>query len=182
MITVKRKENKIISAWQLGADSVMEAVLIGEGKIKKFGDGVYEIFSQESVNGVGEIAYEGDYFKVDSAGYPYPNSREFFEENHIHRAADEYEQIGKPLKAWCVGMDVCEEVIYLQETKGLVINENDPQKYFNAPLWGTMLSAGKDAYIVFYSVFRNEDNTIADIDFNFVAKDEFDKTYDILQN
>ena len=78
----------------------MEATLIREGAIKKRQDGTYELFSQEAVNGTGEIAKAGDYFKVDIVDgrhYPYPNSKQFFEENHIHIAGDEYEQKEKPL-------------------------------------------------------------------------------------
>lgn len=78
----------------------MEAMLIEEGAIKKNPDGTYELFSQEAVSATGEIANAGDYFKVDSVEghhYPYPNSKDFFEENHIHVSGDVYEQKGKPL-------------------------------------------------------------------------------------
>lgn len=62
----------------------------------------------------------------------------------------------------------------------LLINEEDPDRYFSAQLWGTTLSAAKDAVIVFYSVTRDPDGKILEISFNFVARSEFDKTYDII--
>jgi len=37
-----------------------------------------------------------------------------------------------------------------------------------------------DAVIVFYSITKDEDGTITDADFNFVARDEFDRTYSLL--
>lgn len=57
------------------------------------------------------------------------------------------------------------------------IRENDPERYFNAHLWGADLSAAEDAVVVFYGVERNEAGEIADISFNFVAWEEFRRTY-----
>lgn len=71
---------KTVSAWRLGDNSDMEKRLIQEGKIKLSG-GLYEIFSREAMSGSGESANAGDYFKVDSQGYPYPNNKEFFEKS-----------------------------------------------------------------------------------------------------
>lgn len=128
----------------------------------------------------GEMAEEGDYFKVDSSGFPYPNKKEWFEANHRHIDGDEYMQISKPVDIWEADMPMCEEIQYLLSTDRLHINVEDTANYFSAFLWGAPLAAAKDAVIVFYSVDRDEDGKIRDVDFNFVARDEFEKTYTVL--
>ena len=60
------------------------------------------------------------------------------------------------------------------------IREDDPERYFNAFLWGAPLSAGKDAVLIFYSIKRDIDGNIYDADFNFITREEFEKTYDEL--
>ncbi|MCD8022748.1 MAG: hypothetical protein LUF30_07200, partial [Lachnospiraceae bacterium] len=60
-----KNRKKYIKAWQLGENSDMEKQLIATGAIRLLPDGSYELFSQEAVNGTGEIARPGDYFKVD---------------------------------------------------------------------------------------------------------------------
>lgn len=37
---------------------------------------------KKAVNGKGEVAQTGDYIKVDLKGFPYPNDKNFFEENY----------------------------------------------------------------------------------------------------
>ena len=70
---------------------------------------------------------------------------------------------------------------FLKEHKGLVICPEDPDRYFTAPLWGTLESAGANAVIVFYRVERDVNGSILDVDFNFVAHVEFEKSYCIEQ-
>ena len=72
------------------------------------------------------------------------------------------------------------EMQYLVEHKQLTFHEDEPNRYFQAPLWGTMLSAARNAVIVFYRIDRDESGKILDAEFNFVARDEFEKTYEIL--
>ena len=74
---VQKKNGKRIRAYQLGTDSAMEKQMISEGKIIVCVDGSYELFSREARQ-QGEKACTGDYFKIDSAGYPYPNKRDWF--------------------------------------------------------------------------------------------------------
>jgi len=95
---VIKKTGKIVEAFELGLSSAMELKLIEECKIVRKGD-TYELFSQESQSGSGEIASAGDFFKVDKAGYPYPNAREWFLENHRHVEGDKWEQLPKKLLA-----------------------------------------------------------------------------------
>jgi hypothetical protein len=162
----------------------METALIEEGAIRLLPDGSYALFSQEAVNGQGQIAHAGDYFKVDTiAGrhYPYPNDREFFLNNHVHLSGDEYEQRNKPLLIWQSADELCEEVRWLVDTGRLTLKPQEPDRFFNAFLWGADLSAPADATLLFYSVDRDETGAITDISFNFVAKPEFDASYAIVQ-
>lgn len=177
-----KSKRKIVKAYCLGAGSEMEALLIQEGAIRKRTDGTYELFSQEAVNGAGETASAGDYFKVDTVDgrhYPYPNSREYFEENHIPLGGDEYEQKSKPLAFWQSSDPMCEEIQYLLKQGKLTLKPEDPEHYFNAFLWGAQLSAAQDASVVFYSVDRDEAENITDISFNFVAAREFEEGYTV---
>ena len=178
-----KSKKKIVTAYPLGAGHPMEQALIEEGAIRRREDGSYELFSQEAVNGQGQVAYAGDYFKVDTVDgrhFPYPNSREYFVANHTHIGGDEYEQANKPLMIWQVGDEMLPEVQWLTETGRLTLKPQEPSHYFNAFLWGADLSAAQDATLIFYSVDRDADGAITDISFNFVAKPEFDASYTIL--
>lgn len=172
-----------LNAYRLGEQHPVIDRLISEGKLTPLEDGTFEIVTRESdagVSGKGEIARKGDYIKFDAGGFPYPNGAEFFQQSHRRLGENEYEQISKPLKAWDVREPMCEEIQFLIEHKGLVISEADEQRYFTAPLWGTVESAAKDSVIIFYSIERDESGKIADASFNFVVRCEFDKTYEII--
>ncbi|MBR3298079.1 MAG: hypothetical protein IKI64_02635 [Clostridia bacterium] len=178
---VIKKKGKTVTAYMLGSDSEALRELIESGRIIKKDDGSYEVMSQESVNGQGQIAYSGDYIKVDSSGYPYPNSAEYFNENHRHISGDEYETLPKPLLAWTADEPVSEEVGFLIAAKGLVLDESSDDKFFTAPLWGAIESSPRDSVLVFYSVEKNERGETVDADFNFVARTEFDRTYNVIE-
>lgn len=171
-------KGRIANAYELGSESDTELKLIASGKIRKHADGKYEVFSLESVNGAGEIAENGDFFKVDSMGYPYPIAKTYFLKNHSHLEGDLYEQFAKPLYAWTDEDGMCDEIRFLIEHKGLVIDETSPHKYFTAPLYGTLESAARSAVIVFYELYRDEAGNIVDATFNFVEKNEFMRTYE----
>ena len=172
-----KNKGKYIAAHRLGDDTAEEVRLLQEGKLRRLPDGSYEVFSLEVKNGSGETAQQGDYIKLSSDGWPYPNDKAFFEANHRHIEGDMYEQIPTPLDAWTAEDGIVPEIAYLIAERGLVIDESDDEKYFTAPLWGTMLSAARDAVIVFYQIERDENGAVTDADFNFVAKNEFDMTY-----
>lgn len=180
MKLVIKKSGKTVQAYRLGEEHEILDRLMEEGKIKQIDEEHYEVFSREAVNGTGEIAKKGDFVKIDSAGFPYPNGVDFFLKNHVHRSGDDYEQLPKPLSAWTSSDKMCEAVEFLQKEKGLVIDEANAEKYFSAPLWGSILSAKKDAVIVFYRIDRDENGIITDADFNFVEQTEFEKTYRIV--
>ena len=179
-----KSKKKIVKAYPLGAGHPMEVLLIEEGAIRRLPNGSYALFSQEAVNGQGQLAQEGDYFKVDTIDgkhYPYPNDREFFLNNHTHLQGDEYEQVNKPLLIWQSGDELSEEVRWLVDTGRLTLKPQDPVRYFSAFLWGAALSAADDATLVFYSVDRDENGCITDVSFNFVAKQEFEASYSIIE-
>lgn len=102
MLSVIKNKGKIINAYQLGSKHPVIENLISCGKILDLKNGQYEIYSQEAINGEkrGEIAQVGDWIKIDSKGFPYPNDKKFFEKNHRHLDGDRFEQIPKKLYAW----------------------------------------------------------------------------------
>lgn len=179
MRTAVKNKVKIVSAFRLGENTETERQLIETGLIRVHDDDTFELFSIETVNGKGEIARRGDFFKLSTTGEPYPNSAEFFLRNHRLLDDGQYAQIPKPLEIWTAEDEICPEIIFLQQYKGLVIDPDSLENRYSAPLWGTILYAAADAVIVFYSIEKDQDGTITDADFNFVSRDEFDKTYTI---
>ena len=177
MANVIKNEGKQVKAYELGMGTDMEKQLLAEGKIVSLNNGKYEIFSQECKSGSGEKANAGDFFKVDKAGYPYPNEREWFIANHKHIEGDTYEQLPKPLMAWESTEAMTPEVRFLVENKGLKLSPETPDEYFGAELWGSWLTAKANAILIFYSVTYDKTGAVVDADFNFVARDEFNATY-----
>ena len=176
MAKVIKNKGKEVRAWELGTNSPMERKLIAEGKIQKTCNG-FLLFSQEAQSGEGEHAKAGDFFKVDKAGYPYPNKRDFFLLNHTPIEGDTYEQHPKELLAWEIAEEITPEVQFLIDHKGLVLNPQKPDQYFGAKLWGAWLTAASDAVLIFYSVSYDDEGNVIDADFNFVARAEFEAAY-----
>lgn len=170
----------VVEAYRLGDNSPVVEGLMAEGEILQKADGSFEVFSREVKENTGERAHNGDYIKLDSEGCPYPNSAEYFETNHRHLAADFFEQRSPAVEVWMYGEPMCPEIRYLMENRHLSFHDDEPERYFQAPLWGTRLSAAKDAVIIFYSIVRDESGQITDVDYNFVAGDEFERTYEML--
>lgn len=175
-----KNQGKAVRAWQLGASTAVEQKLIDEGKIVFHAPDRYEVFSQEAAGGAGEIAFAGDYIKVDSCGRPYPNDKAFFEANHTHVKNDEYIQTPKPLPVWFLGNPEEDIISFLLQHRGLRIDPQNADACFSAPLWGTTLTAKSDAAIVIYKTVRDSSGNIVDVDFNFVARDEFDQIYQLI--
>jgi len=172
--------NLSVLAYELGAGSSMEQQLLQKGVIRRHPDGTFELFSREAVNGAGETARIGDYFKcevVNGQYYAHPIQREIFLGSHVHLAGDEYRQNNTPLAVWSAGDPRCAEMDFLLARGLLTIDESDPERYFNACLYGATLSAPCDAVVVFYRIDRSEDGKIQDINFNFVAAEYFEKNY-----
>lgn len=175
-----RKKPQLVQAWCLGADSEMERTLLKEGKLRRTPEGDYEVFSQESTGGHGELAHPGDWFKVDASGAPYPNQKAWFEAHHRPVSGDTFEQFGEVRPVWFAGEEMDETLRWLMDTGRLRLNEDAPAHYFSATLWDAPLTAPRDAALVIYSVERDDGGAIADINFNFVARAEFDATYELL--
>lgn len=183
MFKVIKKHGKIVKAYRLGGTSPVLCALADSGKLVKKGNHHWEVFSQEAIrngSGHGQAAQNGDYIKIDSQGYPYPNAKAWFEKNHRQTGPNQYEQLPQPLDAWDASEPPCAEIDFLCREKGLVLNDADPEHYFTAPLWGTVESADRNAVLVFYSITRAADGTITDADYNLVVRDEFEKTYTVL--
>ena len=183
MIDIIKKQGKPVQACRLGGSSPLLERLMAQGTLRALPDGSFEVFSQEAVlagSGRGQRASSGDYIKIDGAGFPYPNSCEFFQKNHRHIEGDTYEQIPAPLKAWTAEEPLCPEVKFLIREKGLVLNEAHPKRFFSAVLWGTPESAPRDAVLVFYELSYGADGAVTDAVFNFVVQSEFRDTYRIL--
>ena len=178
---VIKKEGKRVKAYRLGEGGPVLEELERRGLLRPLGDGVWEIFSREAVNGGGQLAKTGDYVKLDGDGCPYPNAAAFFAENHRRLAGDEYEQLPKPLEAWTAREPVSDAVRFLMAEKGLVLDPDHPERYFTAPLWGTLESAAEDAVVVFYRVDRDGEGRVTDAEFNFVARPEFERSYRVLE-
>ncbi len=184
MIKVMKNHGKTVQVYRLGEDSEEIGQLIKEKKIIPLPDNKFEVKTSETLSSQsehGQIAMAGDFVKVDSDGNPYPNCAEWFYQNHRHLAGNEYEQIPQALDAWTCDEKMCKEIEFLIQHKGLVINEQEQENYFTAPLWGTTETAGKDAVVVFYGITYTESGEIVDADFNFVKRTEFDKTYHIIE-
>lgn len=179
---IKNAGNRVL-AYRLGDQNLVLTQLISKGMILALDDNRFEVFSQEAMNGStghGQTAHAGDYVKIDGAGYPYPNDVEYFEQNHRHIAGDEYEQKAVPLNAWSAEEQMCPEVVFLVEHKGLVLDYDHPECFFYAPLWGTVEVAAKDAVLVFYSIDYGENGEVKDASFNFIGRAEFERTYQVL--
>ena len=172
-------KNKLphVTAFQLGSGSPLEKNLLSQGLLRLLPDGTYEVFSRETLSGRGQKAEAGDYIKLDTGGNPYPNKKTWFEARHRHICGNTYEQIPQVLKAWSPAEPMCEEIAWLLEKKRLSLHPETPDRYFRAFLWGAPLSAAEDAVVLFYRTDRAEDGSITDIDFNFVVREEFERTY-----
>ena len=183
MLKVQKKQGKITQAYRLKEGHPFIENLMKENQIKKVNDNEYEVFSQEAVlteSGRGQLACSDDWIRIDNAGFPYPCTNEWFQQNLRHIEGDDYEQIPKVLSAWNADQPVCKEIEFLKTEKGLILDDANPDKYFQAILWGNPEAAPKDAFLIFYDITYDSDGNITDADYNFVQKNEFEKTYDIL--
>lgn len=172
-----RKYNVYVTAFELGGGSDFEKELMDQGLVIKHADH-YEIRSRESKN-KGEIAYKGDFVKLDKSQNPYPNSRDRFLSHHKKYGENEYCQFPQIIDAWQYGEEEDEVICHLLKTNQLIINEDSYDQFYEAKLWGTTLTASKIDIILVYSVDRDRE-IIHSVDFNLIAKEEFDKTYEYI--
>lgn len=172
-----KKFNVCVKAFELGRGNPLEDKLIASGKLIKHDD-YYEVFSIETAR-VGELAYAGDYVKIDSSNMPYPNTRDRFLSNHIHIGGDDFIQYPQEVLSWTYGDVEDVNIKYLLKTKKLMINPDLADSFYKANLRGTFLTAKKDDLILIYGV-KKVGNKIISVDFNLIDKDEFDKTYEYI--
>ena len=177
-----RKKPVRVNAYRLGEQSEGLDRLIKEGRVNQSDDGTFEVHTMETKDGKGETAHAGDYVKLDAAGRPYPNKAEFFEKNHKHIDGDQYEQFPKDREVWMMGDPMCPEVEFLIEQGRLELHKEDPEHYFKGTGWGTKLTASSDAVLVFYEIKRNAGGNIVDAEFNFVDREMFEKTYELIRD
>ena len=177
MAKVIKKKGDVIEAYELGAGTTKEKELISQGKIVYRGNGIYEVFSQESKNGEGQFAIKGDYIKIDSEGFPSPKTKEWFLANHKLLSKNKYEQLPKELLAWECKEKITPEMKFLISERGLYLDYDNDKEFFGAELWGAYLTAPKDAVVIFYDVKYDENGNVIDAEYNFVARKEFKLTY-----
>lgn len=177
MYTVLKKSFPV-QACRLGEDSPLLKRLMEEKKIVAVGPGQYQVFSVETDGVKGELACDGDFVKLDVNGEVYPNRADFFLHKHKQIGENTYVQEEQRLLAWDAQEPMCDEIAFLLEKKGLVINQQSDDHYYSAPLWGTALFAARDAVIIFYSISRDKQGRIMYADYNFVERRVFDKTYE----
>lgn len=176
MRKVKKFNVKVI-AFELGTRTSLEEELIRKGKIIRHDD-YYEIFSTES-DKKGELAYAGDFVKMDNGKNPYPNDRERFLNYHKHIDGYDYAQYPQVLDSWKYGEEEDEVINFLLDTGKLKINKDSKEHFYEAELWGTTLYAKITDVVLIYHVKR-ESGIIEDVDFNLIDKKEFDKTYEYI--
>ena len=175
MLVIKRSNP--VQAFQLGAGNALEQKYIQSGLIVCLDDGTWEIKTREALD-QGEIARIGDYVKIDSIGMPYPTDQRWFEDNHTHLEGDWYQQKATPRLAWQEPQPHCPELQFLLE-RGLLTRT--PENTFSAFLWNTWQTAAADAVIIFDNALRDAHETLTEVAFHFVAKEEFDQTYQVLE-
>ena len=169
-----------LDAWELGAGTDTEARLLREEKLRRLPDGSYLVFSRDT-DAQGQIARPGDYIKIDSAGFPYPNEREYFLANHTHLGGCQYRQKTPVLEAWTADAPMPPAIRFLLDTGRLRIDAQDTAHYFRAFLWGAELFAARDAVVVLDRVARDGNGEITGAEFHFIARKEFEITHKIVE-
>lgn len=170
-----------VQAFQLGHCSALEQQLAERGLLQLEADGLWRIRTREAMD-KGELAKTGDYIKLDSIGMPYPTEKAWFEENHIPLEEGWYQQKVSPRKAWQQVEGPCPEIEFLLEQGLLHWDKKCTDRTFSAQLWGTLQTAAADAVIIFDSIQQDTAGTLTAVNFHFVAKEEFDLTYEVLED
>lgn len=166
-------------AFCLGQGNSLEAQLMQQGLLKQTAPNLWEVLTREA-QVQGEVACDGDFIKLDSTGMPYPVKRDFFLANHVPQADGTWLQKCRPLRLWCRDEEPCQELQFLLDQGLLEYRPDQPEQAFRAFLFGTWQTAAADGVIIFDAVQYDTDGQLCRIDFHFVARDEFEKTYRIL--
>lgn len=176
---IRKNNGDKVRAWELGKGSAKELELLENEVIIKLSDEEYEIFSQDTRNGVGERAAVGDFLFIDEEGYPYSIARAEFDEDYDHISGDCYEKLPKNLLAWEAIDEITPEMNFLIRNEGLTIRYWSPEEFFLVwcPLkgyWTEPISS----VLVFEDVVYDDDGAVREIgNFRFIKKEKFDQTY-----
>lgn len=174
------KKSLPVQAFQLGTACCLEQQFVQSGLLVPLQDGLWRIKTRESPE-EGELVKTGDYIKLDRSGMPYPNERSWFEANHAQLEEHLYLQTAVPKTAWMSTQPMLPEIRFLLDRGLLIWAPDDPEHAFRARLWGTMQTAAADAVVVLNRVETDGPGNIRAVEFHFIANDEFQATYDILQ-
>ena len=169
-----------VRACRLGDGSDMEKRMLSEGRLRLRDDGDYEVFTMETQGERGEIAHRGDYVKTDAEGHLWPNRQAFFEENHTRLQGDWFSQTRPVYLAWTPEEPESDAVRFLREKGLLSLHPETPERFYSASLWDTVETAARSAVLVFYAVERDDTGRVIRVDFNFVEKGVFERTYDVV--
>ena len=165
-----------VRAFQLGTVCAAAQALMDAGLLIQMPEGLWRVRTRET-EAEGELARTGDYVKLDSIGMPYPTKKEWFEANHKQHDDGLYLQITTPRKAWSAAEQMIPEIRFLLD-RGLL--HWDRETGFGAHLWGAWQTAGADAVIVLDQVQADAMGELRQVEFHFVAAEEFAVTYEIL--
>ena len=165
-----------VQACCLGQGDGLERELCEKGLLRKLADGNWEVLTREAQM-QGERAEDGDYVKLDADGMPYPVKQAYFTANHVRQADGRYLQKGRPLRMWCREEEPCAELQFLLDQGLLEHTPHRPEAAYRAFLFGTWQTAAADAVIVFDAVRYNADGELDQVEFHFVARDVFERTY-----
>ncbi len=174
MIKVRKKPG-LVMAFSLGSENPFEDYFIDLGKLRKNKDS-YEVFSKETRGGRGQKADIGDFIKIDKQEDIYPVKAWDFEKNHKIISANIYLEASKVRKAFRAS-DLDGEIISYLMNKGFLQILGDPDQYYMARVGSGLVYGRKDDYLLIYS--EDMEGTCK-YDFNFVDKEVFEKTYEVL--
>lgn len=174
MIKVRKKPG-LVMAFRLGKENPLENYFMNLNKLRKNKYG-YEVFSKETREARGQKAEIGDFIKIDKQEDMYPVKTWDFEKNHKIISANIYLEADKVRKAFRVDYLDGEIISYLMD-KGFLQILGDPDQYYMARVNSGIVYGRKDDYLLIYS---EDMDGPCKYDFNFVDKDIFEKTYEIL--
>lgn len=170
-----RKKSGLVMAFKLGSENPLEEYFIDLGKLRK-NKGVYEVFSKETRGDRGQKADTGDFIKIDKQEDIYPVKAWDFEKNHKIISANIYLEASKVRKAFRAS-DLDGEIISYLMNKGFLQILGDPDQYYMARVGSDLVYGRKDDYLLIYS---EDMEGPCKYDFNFVDKEVFEKTYEII--
>lgn len=174
MIKVRKKPG-LVMAFRLGRENPLEDYFIDIGKLRKNKES-YEIFSKETRGDRGQKADIGDFIKIDKQEDIYPVKAWDFGKNHKILSSNIYLEANRVRKAFRAG-DLDGEIISYLMDRGFLNLSEDPDKYFVGQVRSGLIYGKKEDYLLIYS---EDMDGPCKYDFNFVDKDIFEKTYEIL--